>query len=151
MILGFMSNIHYWTPGDPAWTEVSPLNVGVSYVALSFGGPWQWDQDLSGYMNWLFGSHSLWWITSLSLDTGGRCLVLPQLDIGDFVDSSSKVWIVGEMGRGGRAREGEAGELGLVCKILKKLNKKIKVYATKIKRIYLCKATRISVIIFWGI
>lgn len=38
------------------------------------------------YKNWLFEAHSLWRDTLLSLDTGGRSLVLPQSDVTDSVD-----------------------------------------------------------------
>lgn len=65
----------------------------------------------------------------LSLDTGRRCLVLTQLGIPDFADppkgglTPSEEWIGG--GGNGETREGEEGELGLVCKIKIILNKKI--------------------------
>ena len=36
---------------------------------------------------WLFGTHSLWRDTLLSLDIVGRALVLPQSDVLDFVCS----------------------------------------------------------------
>ena len=38
--------------------------------------------------NWLFGAHVIWRDTLLSLDAEGRDLVLPQVDIANFVDSS---------------------------------------------------------------
>ena len=57
----------------------------------------------------------------LSLDAGGRGLVLPQLDVPGFVDSPCKARMDGG-GIGRRSREQKEGserELKLVCKMNK--------------------------------
>lgn len=69
-------------------------------------------------MNWLFGSHPLWWDTLLILDTAGRGLVLPQLGLPDFVDSPREVlhplrsgwgWSQGEVAGQERGERGTWG------------------------------------------
>lgn len=63
---------------------------------------------------WLFGAHSFWWDALLNLDAGGSGLVLPQLDMPDFVDSSWEAILRSEWGMGGGRvvqKEGREGEL----------------------------------------
>ena len=75
---------------------------------------------------WLFGAHSLWRDTLLSLDIEGRTLVLPQSDIQYFVDSPWEAlpswrrgWGVRGKESGGDRKRGGSGNWDLVCKIKK--------------------------------
>ena len=56
-------------------------------------------------MNWLFGAHSLWGDTLLSLDTGERGLILPQLSIPDFIDSPTEALPLLRSESGGKLRK----------------------------------------------
>lgn len=88
----------------------------VTVVWLVFSvGPLAWDQDLS-----LEHELTFWWVTMLSLDTGGRGLVLLQFGLPGFVDSPQEAlpfmwseWRVGE----GERRGGREEKLWLVCRI----------------------------------
>lgn len=61
-------------------------------------------------MNGLFGAHYLLWDTLFSLDTVGSVLVLLQLGMPDFADSSREVFLVQVDGVGiGEVREWEKG------------------------------------------
>lgn len=84
----------------------------VTVVWLGFSvGPLAWDQDLS-----LEHELTFWWVTMLSLDTGGRGLVLFQFGMPGFVDSPQEAlpfmwseWRVGEGRRGGKGGETVVG------------------------------------------
>lgn len=63
------------------WMTVVWLGLFVGHLAVGTRiDPW--------CMNWLFGAHSLWPDALLILGAEGRDLVLFQLDMAEFVDST---------------------------------------------------------------
>ena len=65
-------------------------------------------------MSWVFGAHSLWWDTLLSLDAAESGLALPQLGMPGLADSplggltlSEESIVVESKGEQEKGREGE--------------------------------------------
>lgn len=76
--------------GDPALNQTRPTECwGQLRVLGSLWIQWQWDQDLS----LMLASSNTYSLedTLVSLDIGGRSLVLHQSELSDFVDSPYEI------------------------------------------------------------
>lgn len=92
-------------------TNLGPLHVNDSWVAWSVGGASSSGSRICSWsMNWHFGTYSLWWDVSLSLDAGGRacsCLNLMCQAMLIPMESTFSEWMGGgglrkKVGRGNR-------------------------------------------------
>lgn len=107
--------------------KLGTLYVGDSCVAWSLcEAPGSVFRIFPSYMSCLFAVYSQWWDALLSLDVGGRDLVLSQLGVSDFIfDSLNSFWEVYGGWRGMGVGD-EEGDQWFVCKVNTKFEIKVR-------------------------